>query len=591
MARNSWLDGFRRREEAPCPRCMEKDGLLFLGGERRAKLEERIRLLEAEHEDIHLCSPASTLRRAQASLQEARRCRHAFVTDLPAPLSKLADLVLAYRPASLPSVTELMAAEEALEARQTAIREFVTENVPPLGSSPKDPKPRPEDLSHLLTARDECRALVVSLTAELHTAIQEADLEAQLVHCREETLPTVEGLLALFSPPLGSSSEALEVALDRVPAFHRDSSTRLQVLSLTAEANVKSVQTALQAAAQSLSPDGPALRPEVNLNELWHQTEVSAHEEICFVRRHEERCWGLEGIVLEAGHELRRRLEGFIADSDRLLDVAAYYKAKAEALTQPRPDATALQAALDRLREAKRESIKKNAEFEVNQLGESPRRVTASREELLAIRLAAQQQQIEVENELFRLAVAAANASPELPLLYEAYRFHDLLGRDSMDGLWKKGRRLEDYDEEKRLTGGRHMVVIATFAGEKCALKEYSVGVAGLQALRNELLVLSRLHHPNIVEVQAVVVDMRQYRAYVQMPFYAGGTMSGWIRTRPPGEHVRCAAAGVLQGLVHMHAHHVIHCDVKMDNVLVVLQEGADPATDPVRAILSDFDV
>lgn len=38
-------------------RPQEKDGQLAMGAAQRAKVEERVRLLEAEHDAIHLCSP------------------------------------------------------------------------------------------------------------------------------------------------------------------------------------------------------------------------------------------------------------------------------------------------------------------------------------------------------------------------------------------------------------------------------------------------------------------------------------------------------------------------------------------------------
>lgn len=36
-----------------------------------------------------------------------------------------------------------------------------------------------------------------------------------------------------------------------------------------------------------------------------------------------------------------------------------------------------------------------------------------------------------------------------------------------------------------------------------------------------------RLRHPNVVTIDAVVVEPKQFRAYVQMPYCSAGTMSG----------------------------------------------------------------
>eukprot|EP01012_Entosiphon_sulcatum_P013122 TRINITY_DN18383_c0_g1_i1.p1 TRINITY_DN18383_c0_g1~~TRINITY_DN18383_c0_g1_i1.p1 ORF type:complete len:843 (+),score=145.82 TRINITY_DN18383_c0_g1_i1:1646-4174(+) len=85
--------------------------------------------------------------------------------------------------------------------------------------------------------------------------------------------------------------------------------------------------------------------------------------------------------------------------------------------------------------------------------------------------------------------------------------------------------------------------------------------------------------------------EPRSMRSYIQMPYFLAGTMAQWMgECRPSLEVIRCVVAQVLQGMSHMHYHMVVHCDIKLENVLVIY-EGPQSKDAAPRAVLSDFDI
>lgn len=101
----------------------------------------------------------------------------------------------------------------------------------------------------------------------------------------------------------------------------------------------------------------------------------------------------------------------------------------------------------------------------------------------------------------------------------------------------------------------------------------------GHRRLLREARAMARLAHPNVVQVFEVGVLDEQ--VFLVMEFVAGQTLRGWLAAAP--RSVREVLAMFLQataGLIATHAHGLVHCDFKPENVLI----GADG-----RARVGDF--
>jgi len=211
------------------------------------------------------------------------------------------------------------------------------------------------------------------------------------------------------------------------------------------------------------------------------------------------------------------------------------------------------------------------------------------------------------------------------------------------DGLVVAGRRLQHYTDVVRLaTAGfnaRHDVYRACLLHTNPNAPNRSMPVVlkkyVLQSDRNsrtmgrflrETRLLHLMKHPNIAEIRAVFFDQeedtnsssstmgpeggglssfdvsssssssssssngqgRVVSAYIEMPFYGGGTLDKWLdcnRELLTLEKLKMLSRELLRALKHLHAHGVVHCDVKPQNVLMTTR-GVDAS-----ARLSDFDV
>ncbi|WP_436496953.1 protein kinase domain-containing protein [Actinokineospora sp. HUAS TT18] len=133
-------------------------------------------------------------------------------------------------------------------------------------------------------------------------------------------------------------------------------------------------------------------------------------------------------------------------------------------------------------------------------------------------------------------------------------------------------------------------------AGEQVALKvmhpEYGADAAEVGRFLSEFAVLMRLDHANIVNVRAVL--SHEGRPVLVMDLVRGRTLSREISSRgplPEAEVLRLALQ-VCAALAHAHACGVVHRDLKPDNLLLEVPDGADPLHDTwTRARLVDFGI
>ena len=99
-----------------------------------------------------------------------------------------------------------------------------------------------------------------------------------------------------------------------------------------------------------------------------------------------------------------------------------------------------------------------------------------------------------------------------------------------------------------------------------------------------ETRLLQRLSgHPYIVTVNCTFMEKRDI--FMEMPFYAGGTLATWMRDDAPSpEACRCVLRQLLLALERVHALKIVHCDIKPDNIFL-------ETCDPPHIRLGDFDV
>jgi serine/threonine protein kinase len=154
--------------------------------------------------------------------------------------------------------------------------------------------------------------------------------------------------------------------------------------------------------------------------------------------------------------------------------------------------------------------------------------------------------------------------------------------------LWRPAQTLESFDSKELVSSdANHKVWRVRIGDTHYAIKEYAIGQpTHLQTCLQEVAIIYRYRHPNIVQVKAIFQGSgsEQGNFYLQMPWYDNGTLEQWAGgdSRPEWTQVRSVLLDVLIGLVHLHAHGVIHGDVKPANILVDARE---------RGLLADFDI
>ena len=84
---------------------------------------------------------------------------------------------------------------------------------------------------------------------------------------------------------------------------------------------------------------------------------------------------------------------------------------------------------------------------------------------------------------------------------------------------------------------------------------------------KQEIDILAKLDHPNIVAV--LECGTSDSPLYYVMEYVKGNSLNSYIQNGMKSENVRRYALQIAAGLQHAHQHHVIHRDIKPDNVLI----------------------
>jgi len=84
-----------------------------------------------------------------------------------------------------------------------------------------------------------------------------------------------------------------------------------------------------------------------------------------------------------------------------------------------------------------------------------------------------------------------------------------------------------------------------------------------LQEMRNEIYTMSHLRHPHVVRVYEAYE--RKRHIYLIMEYCSGGDLLG----REPNEaEAACIVRKILQAVEYLHAHKVVHRDLKLENIM-----------------------
>lgn len=125
--------------------------------------------------------------------------------------------------------------------------------------------------------------------------------------------------------------------------------------------------------------------------------------------------------------------------------------------------------------------------------------------------------------------------------------------------------------------GSFHAVKCVELGNKKVASDQ--LGILELVSLSREINMMSRLRHKNLCTFKGVYYDPEESAICMFMEYVGGGSLSSLVkRFKPlPPTVVRSWACQLLEGLQCLHEQHIIHRDVKGDNVLV--DTTVDPAT------------
>ena len=140
-------------------------------------------------------------------------------------------------------------------------------------------------------------------------------------------------------------------------------------------------------------------------------------------------------------------------------------------------------------------------------------------------------------------------------------------------------RRVNDYDVLKHLGSGRYGEVFLVENKEKemYAMKEVSKKVFTNQKsdLSKEVLVLTKIDHPNVVKLIEVLDDESLTQQFLILEYVDGGPImtldcTGKSKEEPFTEQVtRAYFQQIVEGLCYLHDLNIIHRDIKPENILI----------------------
>jgi calcium-dependent protein kinase len=150
--------------------------------------------------------------------------------------------------------------------------------------------------------------------------------------------------------------------------------------------------------------------------------------------------------------------------------------------------------------------------------------------------------------------------------------------RDDLTSDLIQHKIIEDIDEFFEFTnviGTGHFGCVKRAISKKSG-KEWAIKIVSLNnevdkdALRNELNILKRLHHPQIVRVIASYEDKEQM--YMVMQFCKGKSLYEHLykdKHEFKEEEIRKIIRGLLRAIAFLHSNFITHRDLKLENLLL----------------------
>ncbi|KAL7701500.1 NPK1-related protein kinase-like [Lotmaria passim] len=128
------------------------------------------------------------------------------------------------------------------------------------------------------------------------------------------------------------------------------------------------------------------------------------------------------------------------------------------------------------------------------------------------------------------------------------------------------------------LPDGSFFAVKSVELGNRRAATDH-LNALELVSLSREINMMRRLRHRNLCTFKGVYYDAENTSINMFMEYIGGGSLSSLVkRFKPlPPSVVRSWTRQLLSGLLYLHTQHIIHRDIKGDNVLV--DTSADPST------------
>lgn len=128
------------------------------------------------------------------------------------------------------------------------------------------------------------------------------------------------------------------------------------------------------------------------------------------------------------------------------------------------------------------------------------------------------------------------------------------------------------------LSTGRFYAVKCVELGCRTAA-DMNVNVKELVSLSREINVMQRLTHPNLCRIEGVLYEPVTTSICLFLEYVSGGSLTGLVkRFKPlPPTIIRQWTRQLLTGLLYLHSQHIIHRDIKGENVLIDI--GASPAS------------
>ena len=250
------------------------------------------------------------------------------------------------------------------------------------------------------------------------------------------------------------------------------------------------------------------------------------------------------------------------------------------------PDCAGLEESLLAVKQAKRALKQATRDHEDLVDDEKPQaEIDAAKQKVVDARVSIQTAQRQSESSRAKMASLVEKHFPELPRINPNLKLGAsglaIMTERSLDMYTPIGFPVEIMPKSTP----RHVVEAYEFQGQRCVLKTFKLTDATQRrGFVREASLLHALAHPNVIPLEAAFeeeIARGGFVAYLQMPYYEGGTLLHWLLREenqapmmPNGavvdrtselaalQHTRLLSL-VLSALAHVHAHPAVHGDVK----------------------------